>query len=227
MIIGYNACNSLTSSNNLCIGSNGNNLITGNFNTGIVVLGSTSGYAHVPGDLYVGGTIYEGTNPSNSNDNGGKSNDDSNGGANASDNQGSDSNEDFDLVIDRDPDDGSGGNSDDIRREVEKYAKLNSRLNAEETTFQSLQSDIDSNTQAISSLQNYVQELHTDMNAGFAMSAAISAKVFPDVKGWSLSGGVGYYENQEAFALGVNYISDDFGFTVNLAQSQREEQWQM
>ena len=128
VIIGYNACNSLTSSNNLCIGSNGNNLIAGNFNTGIVVLGSTSGYAHVPGDLYVGGTIYEGTNPSNSNDNGGKSNDDSNGGANASDNQGSDSNEDFDLVIDRDPDDGSGGNSDDIRREVEKYAKLNSRL---------------------------------------------------------------------------------------------------
>ena len=61
------------------------------------------------------------------------------------------------------------------------------------------------------------RELHTDMNAGFAMSAAISAKVFPDVKGWSLSGGVGYYEGQEAFALGVNYISDDFGFTVNLA----------
>jgi len=60
------------------------------------------------------------------------------------------------------------------------------------------------------------------MNAGFAMSAAISAKVFPDVKGWSLSGGVGYYENQEAIALGVNYISDEFGFTINLAQSQRE-----
>ena len=63
--------------------------------------------------------------------------------------------------------------------------------------------------------------MHQDMNAGFAMSAAISAKAFPAVKGWSMSMGAGFYEDKEAISFGVNYMSDKYGVTINLAQSQR------
>ena len=197
--------------------------------SGILVIGNGTGYTHVDGDLYVSGTIYEGQTPTSGNSSTGSddssssssSGDTGQGGSYASGPAG-EGNEDTSPIADPepsvpDPDPSEG----DIRSTIDKYARSYSS-EAKEITFQSLQSNIDSNTQAISSLQNYVQEMHTDMNAGFAMSAAISAKVFPDIKGWSLSGGVGYYENQEAIALGVNYISDEFGFTINLAQSQRE-----
>ena len=70
-------------------------------------------------------------------------------------------------------------------------------------------------------VQNYVANMHQDMNAGFAMSAAISAKAFPAVKGWSMSMGAGFYEDKEAISFGVNYMSDKYGVTINLAQSQR------
>ena len=63
--------------------------------------------------------------------------------------------------------------------------------------------------------------MHEDMNAGFAMSAAISAKAFPAVKGWSFSMGAGFYEDKEAISFGLNYMSDKYGVTINLAQSQR------
>ena len=188
-----------------------------------------SGYTHVDGDLYVSGTIYEGQTPTGANSSTGSdesstssgSGDTDQGGAYASGPAG-EGNEDTSPIADPEPNVPDPDPSDgDIRSTIDKYASSYSS-EARDITFQSLKSNIDSNTQAISSLQNYVQEMHTDMNAGFAMSAAISAKVFPDVKGWSLSGGVGFYENQEALALGVNYISDDFGFTINLAQSQRE-----
>ena len=186
-------------------------------------------YTHVDGDLYVSGTIYEGQTPTGANSSTGSddsstssgSGDTDQGGAYASGPAG-EGNEDTSPIADPEPSVPDPDPSDgDIRSTIDKYASSYSS-EARDITFQSLKSNIDSNTQAISSLQNYVQEMHTDMNAGFAMSAAISAKVFPDVKGWSLSGGVGFYENQEALALGVNYISDDFGFTINLAQSQRE-----
>ena len=63
VFIGYGACDNFqyqNASNELCIGSGTNNLITGNFSSGILVLGNGSGYTHVRGDLYVSGTIYEG-----------------------------------------------------------------------------------------------------------------------------------------------------------------------
>ena len=189
VIVGYNACDSLLSaSNNLCIGANGNNLITGNFAQGIVVLGNGLGYTHVDGDLYVYGTIYEGQTPTSSNSDSDSDNSSSNTGTAAASNAGpsGESTDSDDLgPIFEEPDPGAGASSDDPQRDNERFARLNEKLNSADQSYTTLNADIQANAQAISSLQSYVQEMHVDMNAGFAMSAAISAKAFPARKGWS------------------------------------------
>lgn len=211
-----------------------NTLISGNFLSGILVLGNGNGYTHVNGDLYVTGRIFEEQTPedqqnSNTSSNNNADNDASTGSGSDSGNN-NDSNEDMGAVSgepDLGSDEGSGSSAEPepdpggVERELEKYARLNQRLNSTDEIYVELNDKIQANADAISSLQNYVANMHQDMNAGFAMSAAISAKAFPAVKGWSMSMGAGFYEDKEAISFGVNYMSDKYGVTINLAQSQR------
>ena len=200
--------------------------MTGNFLSGILVLGNGSGYTHVRGDLYVSGQIYEGQDPSSSTTNSSETSSSSDQSSDQSGNN-NESNDDLGIVADE----GSGSSAEpepepepgpgDVERELEKYASLNQRLNSTDEIYVELNDKIQANADAISSLQNYVANMHQDMNAGFAMSAAISAKAFPAVKGWSMSMGAGFYEDKEAISFGVNYMSDKYGVTINLAQSQR------
>ena len=245
LFIGNAACsnnNYRNTSNNLCIGMGTNNLITGNFNTGVVILGSPTGYAYVKGDLYVGGQIYEGQSPSdstvadNSSNNPSENSDagNSDGASTASASKSNNktkyaANDDVRTSGATEPGVDEGDvdgrrrdrSEDEIRSEIDKYARLNDKLNSKETTFNSLTNDINANAEAISSLQTYVANMHQDMNAGFAMNAALSAKSFPAIKGWSFSAGAGFYEDQEALSIGLNYMGEKYGMTFNLAQSQR------
>ena len=247
VFVGFNACNAYTNtSNTLCIGSSTNSLITGNFSTGILVLGNGMGYTHVDGDLYVTGNIYENTTPgaegvaSNSGqDNKSSSNSGSSDSGNSTARAGQSNNKGY-ASNDSDAARTNGAtepgvepgdsesiraprerSDEEIRSELDKYARLNDKLNSKETTFNSLTNDINANAEAITSLQTYVANMHQDMNAGFAMNAALSAKAFPAVKGWSFSAGAGFYEDQEALAIGLNYMGEKYGMTFNLAQSQR------
>ena len=222
-----------------------NNLITGNFSTGVLVLGSPTGYTHIRGDLYIGGQLFlgdPGDESSTANDSSSDSSADNNSGSSGSSDDASTAstgksnsktkyaaNDDVRTSGATEPGVDEGDvdgrrrdrSEDEIRSEIDKYARLNDKLNSKETTFNSLTNDINANAEAISSLQTYVANMHQDMNAGFAMNAALSAKSFPAIKGWSFSAGAGFYEDQEALSIGLNYMGEKYGMTFNLAQSQR------
>ena len=57
----------------------------------------------------------------------------------------------------------------DIERKLDKYARLNQRLNSTDEIYVELNDKIQANAEAISSLQTFVANMHEDMNAGFAV----------------------------------------------------------